>query len=60
MEACIMKLYELPRKTYFTIDDDDSKKVFFFDHVDGAYSYCLDIDKNLCHFGASTEVTKHE
>jgi hypothetical protein len=55
-----MKLYELPRNTYFTIDDDDSKEIFFLDHIDGMYSYCLDIDKNLCHFGASTEVTKHE
>jgi len=55
-----MKLYELPRKTYFTIDDDASKQVIFFDHLDGMYSYCLDENKNVVHIGASTEVTKHE
>ena len=39
-----MKLYELPRNTYFTIEDDPQQKVYLFDHIDGMYSVCYDGD----------------
>lgn len=57
-----MKLYELPRNTRFKLVDgvdvnctniDDE---YFFSHVDGMYSYCLDENKNVVHFRAWTEV----
>ena len=51
-----MKLYELPRYTYFTLKDDPDKNELFFDHVDGMYSYCKDKDSNVIHLPAWTEV----
>jgi len=47
-----MKLYEVPRKSYIRLDDD----TFFFDHVDGMYSYCLDMKGNVVHLAAWAEV----
>jgi len=51
-----MKLYNLPRKSYFLIEGDDQKEMFFFDHLDGMYSYCLDSNKNVIHLSATTPV----
>lgn len=48
-----MLLYEIPNKSYIKTEDGS---VFFFDHIDGMYSYCLDCDKNVVHLSASTEV----
>jgi len=55
-----MKLYNLPQESYFTADHDEYKEVFFFKHIDGMYSYCLDKEGKVIHFDASMEVTKHE
>jgi hypothetical protein len=52
-----MKLYNVERYSYFTLENDT--EVFFFDHIDGGdsyYSYCLNEAKQVIHFGASTEV----
>lgn len=52
-----MKLYELPRESYFKIvEEGASDEVFYFDHVDGMYSYCLDACKDVCHLKAWLEV----
>jgi hypothetical protein len=61
-----MKLYELPNKTWFMMMEDAKvppaslagrrKVTYFFDHVDGMYSYCLDQQNNVYHFAAFTEV----
>lgn len=62
-----MKLNELPRNTYFTIVDEnprvppgapimDQNTVYWFGHIDGMYSYCKDIQGNLVHLAAWTEV----
>lgn len=52
-----MKLYEVPNKTKVRfIGEDMVDEVFFFDHIDGMYSYCLDKDKNVHHFAAWAEV----
>ena len=56
-----MKLYELPRYSYFSVDSgvllnhaDDP--VYYFDHIDGMYSYCVDAYSKVVHFSASTPV----
>lgn len=51
-----MKLYELPRESYFTINGDETKQMFFFKNIDGMYSYCLDMQNNVMHIAAWTEV----
>jgi len=56
-----MKLYELPNQTYFVlmrdmVADNEAIEKFFFDHIDGMYSYCLDEKQNVIHFAAWTEV----
>jgi hypothetical protein len=53
-----MKLYELPRESYFTLTNDETKEVFFFKHIDGMYSYCLDMQNEVIHFAAWTEVNQ--
>lgn len=50
-----MKLYELPRNTYFSIEDDPQQKVYFFEHIDGMYSVCYNNDE-LFHLAAWTDV----
>jgi hypothetical protein len=53
-----MKLYELPRQSYFSIDEDNDHTVYFFDHIDGMYSYCKTLDTDeVFHLTAWTEVT---
>ena len=63
-----MKLYDVPRKSYVRIVDDEIKLpvgnyiegenpiILFFDHIDGMYSFCIDSDGNLVHPAAWTEV----
>lgn len=52
------KLYELPRNTYFRIASEELRdnEVYFLDHIDGCYSYCLNKHKQVIHFSASTPV----
>jgi len=57
-----MKLYDLPRNTYFKCDNGSllnhpNNPVFLLDHIDGMYSVCYDKDSNVYHFAAWTEVT---
>jgi hypothetical protein len=49
-----MKLYNVERYSYFTLENDT--EVFFLDHLDGSYSLCLNEQKQIIHFWASTEV----
>ncbi len=62
-----MKLYDVPRKSYVKIIDDNIKlpvdnflkkeySIVFFDHLDGMYSYCNDVENNIIHLAAWTEV----
>ena len=53
-----MKLYELPRNSWFTINSDETNVKYFLDHIDGMYSYCTDVKGNVLHFAAWTEVAK--
>jgi hypothetical protein len=49
-----MKLYEVPRWSWV---QDEEGNVFFFEKLDGMYSYCTDNDNNVFHVAAWTEVT---
>lgn len=63
-----MKLYNLPRHSYFTICPDEEVRVppdappmtagpvYYFDHIDGMYSFCRDPKGNIVHLAAWTEV----
>lgn len=51
-----MKLYELPRNTYFSIDDDPQQTVYLFKHVDGMYSLCYTMNDEPIHIAAWTDV----
>lgn len=55
-----MKLYELPKRTYFKIEGEGDvfNSIYFLDHIDGMYSYCTDKEGNVLHIGASTEVVR--
>lgn len=48
-----VKLYEQKPKRW--VETEEGTK-FFFDHLDGAYSFCLDPKGNVCHYSASTPV----
>ena len=59
------QLWELPRKSYFKFDKGSllnrpDNPVYFLDHIDGMYSYCLDKDNNVVHFAAWCEVVPIE
>jgi len=47
-----MKLYEVKPKQWITVEGER----FYFDHLDGMYSYCLDIGGNPVHIAAFQEV----
>jgi hypothetical protein len=46
-------LYSVEKKSFVKAFDS----VFFFDHIDGMYSYCLDAEDNIVHLMATTLVT---
>lgn len=45
-------LYSVPRNTYIKVKDD----YFFFVHIDGMYSFCLDMNNMICHIMCTTPV----
>lgn len=47
-----MKLYELERDTYFTLEGHR----FIFKKVDGMYSICLDEEGNIHHIAAFADI----
>lgn len=49
-----MKLYDVPRNTRVRVIEDGYE--VNFDHIDGAYSFCLDDDGQVVHIAAWTEV----
>jgi hypothetical protein len=50
------KLYEVKPKTYIKYVNT----ILFFDHLDGAYSYCLTLDNEVVHLSLSAPVTPLE
>lgn len=55
-----MKLLDLPRDTFFTIQEDDSNTVYFLENLDGMFSYCKNEAGDVVHFLASLEVNIYE
>lgn len=57
-----MKLYELPRRTWITVQGINDDKPFYFWNVDGMYSRCsLDTDSaEFFHLAAWTEAERSE
>jgi hypothetical protein len=49
-----VKLYDVPRNTLVFVPDLD--EYIWFDHIDGMYSFCKDMDGNIRHLAAWTEV----
>jgi len=50
-----MKLYELPRQSWFRIADNTDAGPFKLDHIDGMYSLCW-YNEEICHIAAAEEV----
>jgi hypothetical protein len=48
-----VELYAVPRHNYVKFCD----QYFYFDHLDGMYSYCLDMTGKLFHIPAAAQVT---
>ena len=49
-----MKLYEVPNNNYVRIQGTED--VFYFDHLDGMYSFCKDSEGNIIHLSVGTPV----
>ena len=46
-------LYTVPRRNYVRFCD----QYFYFDHLDGMYSYCVDMAGKIFHIPAAAQVT---
>lgn len=49
----VTPLYTVPRNNYVKFCD----QYFYFDHLDGMYSYCLDMAGKIFHIPAAAQVT---
>lgn len=47
-----MKLYEVPRNTWITIEGER----FFFEKIDGMYSICINENQEIVHIAAFSDV----
>lgn len=53
-----MKLYEVPKNTWINVElANKTFERLFFDHLDGAYSVCIDESGNTVHLAGWVEVT---
>lgn len=50
----MIRLYELQKGSIIVIDNEE----LVFDHVDGAYSYCINKDGKVVHLSAYTPLIK--
>ncbi len=55
----MVKLYDVPRNSWVSLDKDP-RTLFFFDHIDGTYSFCVTMEGHTCHVGATTLVYVHD
>ena len=46
-------LYNIPRETW--VETPEGHR-FFFDHIDGMYSYCKEVGGGISHYSASMKV----
>lgn len=68
MQPQPVALYKVPRNSYISLGHDVPlynsngyagtwlDNIFLFDHIDGAYSVCYTLAKEMFHLGASTPV----
>jgi len=49
----VKPLYDVTPKSYIQLSDGE---VLFFDHLDGMYSFCLDLAGNVIHLAAWSDV----
>lgn len=54
-----MKLYELPRGSYFKLSNNPEAMTFKLDHIDGMYSLCW-LNGEIIHIAAFAEVIPTE
>jgi hypothetical protein len=47
-------LYNIPRQTW--VENADTGHRFFFDHLDGMYSYCKEVGGGISHYAAYMKV----
>lgn len=47
-------LYNIPRRTWVERTEDGHR--FFFDHIDGMYSFCKEVGGGISHYSASMKV----
>lgn len=54
----VRELYKVRPRSYIKLPwmDGLDGDVLFFDHIDGMYSYCLDMNNNVVHIQAWAEV----
>jgi hypothetical protein len=45
-------LYSVPNKSYIKLGDT----TLFFDHIDGMFSYCVDLNNKVFHIAANATV----
>lgn len=55
----IRELYKVRPRSYIKLPWQDGTgvdEVIFFDHIDGAYSYCVSMTNEVIHLSASAQV----
>ena len=54
----VRELYKVRPRSYIKLPwmDGLPDDMMFFDHVDGMYSYCLDMNNEVVHISASAQV----
>ena len=55
----IRELYKVRPRSYIKLpwmDGTGVDEIIFFDHIDGAYSYCLNMNNEVIHLSASAQV----
>lgn len=55
--AAKMKLYNVPKRSQIVLKDGTE---LHFHHIDGAYSFCTDVNNEVYHISASEEVRLKE
>jgi len=51
-----VKLYEIPKHSKIFVECSDGSNYLLFDHIDGAYSYCITEMGSIVHLAAWTEL----
>ena len=52
----LVPLHTVKRMTYIRCPEAFGDEIILFDHLDGLYSYCLDVNSNVVHLSRFTEV----